>query len=169
MASMLGALKTQQIDSLALSVSALKEAERQGWGQLMFDQASPTNWDKYVGGKVPVTVYFSLQSTIERDPARIQAFINATHRAARWVAGHSVEEIFEQIEPFIGSTSRDSNLAEIEAGKSLIDIDGRIDEASFARGAKVYFREMTGIKPMPLTKVYAGEFIAKANEKNATK
>lgn len=166
-ASMLGALKTKQIDCLALSISALKEAERQGWGQLLFDQASPANWDKYVGGKVPVTVNFALQSTIERDPARIQAFINATHRATRWIAGHSAAEIFAQIEPYISSTSRESNLAEIEATKSLIDIDGTIDEAAFARGAKVYFREMTSIKPMPLEKVYAGEFIANAKAKGA--
>lgn len=164
-ASMLGALKTKQIDCLALSISAQREAEKQGWGQALFDQASSANWDKYVGGKVPVTVNFALQSTIERDPARMQAFINATHRAAGWIAEHSAEEIYEQIEPFVGATSRESNLAEIDAGKALTDTDGRIDEASYARGAKVYFREMTRIKPIPLEKIYAGEFIARANAK----
>jgi len=163
--SMLGALKSQQIDCLVLSQSALKDAESNGWGRFLFDMADDANWNKYVGGKVPVTVYFTLQSTIERDPAMVQALVNALYRSVHWIAKAPAEEVLAEIEPYVGSTSRDANLVEIAVGKRVADVEGRIDAASFERGGKVYFRELTGIKPVSLAEAYAPQFIDAAPAK----
>lgn len=163
--NMLGALKSQQIDCLVLANSALKDAETHGWGRLLFDMGTDANWNKYVGGKVPVSVNFALQSTIERDPAMVQALVNALLRSVRWIAEQPAEEVLAQIEPFVGSTSREANLIEIGIGKLVADPEGRIDAASFERGGKVYFREMTDIKPVSLADAYAPQFIEAANKK----
>jgi NitT/TauT family transport system substrate-binding protein len=156
--TMLGSLKTKQVDVLVNSPSLLNESVAQGWGALLFDGTDEAIWNKYIGGKVPVTAHFTLQSTIDKDPAKMQAFVTALWRATQWIKAHSAEEIFEAIEPYVGSTSRNANIVEIEALKKVADYEGTIDAAGWTRGEKVWFREMTGIKPLAIADLVSSTF-----------
>jgi NitT/TauT family transport system substrate-binding protein len=111
-----------------------------------------------------VTSHFTLQSTIDKDPQKMQAFVTALWRATQWIKGHSPEEIYGAIEPYVGSTSRDANILDIGVMKKVTDYEGVIDAASFARGEKVWFREMTGIKPLPMADVVNTGFIEAARK-----
>ncbi len=64
-----------------------------------------------------MTSHFTLQSTIDKDPPKMQAFVTALWRATQWIKAHSPEEIYETIEPYVGSTSRAANILEITALK----------------------------------------------------
>ena len=163
--TMLGSLKTKQIDVLINTYSLVGEVESQGYGKLLYDGSDPKNWDQVIGGTVPVTVNFCLQSRVDRDASQVQAWTNALVRSARWVASHGPEEIYGAIEPFVGSTSRESNLIEIKSTKAVLNDSGAIEVAAFDRGAKVWFREMTGVEKLPLAEVYAPEFVTKADAK----
>jgi len=162
--TMLGSLKSKQVDVLVSSLSLLDESREQGWGTLLFDGTDETIWNKYIGGKVPVTCHFTVQSTIDKDPPKMQAYATALWRAAQWIKAHSPDEIYDAIEPYVGSTSRKSNLSEIGALKKVADYEGVIDGASFARGEKVWFREMTGIKPLTIGEVVSPDFIVAAKK-----
>jgi NitT/TauT family transport system substrate-binding protein len=162
--TMMGSLKTKQVDVLVSSLSLLDDAQEQGWGALLFDGTDETIWNKYIGGKVPVTAHFTIQSTIDKDPAKMQAYVTALWRAAQWLKGHSPDEIYGMIEPYVGSTSRKANLLEITALKKVADFDGTIDAAGFARGEKVWFREMTGIKPLTIAEVVSPSFAEAARK-----
>jgi NitT/TauT family transport system substrate-binding protein len=113
---------------------------------------------------VPVTAHFTVQATIDKDPAKMQAFVTALWRAAQWIKAHSPDEIYENIEPYVGSTSRSANLLEITALKKVTDYEASIDAAGFARGEKVWFREMTGIKPLTIAEVVSPAFIEVARK-----
>jgi NitT/TauT family transport system substrate-binding protein len=162
--TMLGSLKTKQVDVLVSSQSLLDDAQEQGWGALLFDGTDEAIWNKYIGGKVPVTAHFTIQSTIDKDPAKMQAYVTALWRAVQWIKGHSPDDIYEMIEPYVGSTSRRANLLEIVALKKVADFDGTIDAAGFARGEKVWFREMTGIKPLTIAEVVSPGFVEAARK-----
>src|ERR1700736_1790957 len=162
--TMLGSLKTKQVDVLVSSLSLLNESAEQGWGALLFDGTDEAIWNKYIGGKVPVTSHFTLQSTIDKDPPKMQAFVTALWRATQWIKGHSPEEIYETIEPYVGSTSRSANILEIETLKKVADYDGTIDAAGWSRGEKVWFREMTGIKPLAIADLVSPAFIDAARK-----
>jgi NitT/TauT family transport system substrate-binding protein len=162
--TMLGSLKSKQVDVLVSSLSLLDESQEQGWGTLLFDGTDEAIWNKYIGGKVPVTGHFTVQSTIDKDPPKIQAFATALWRAAQWVKAHSSEEIYDVIEPYVGTTSRKANILEIDALKKVADFDAVVDAASFARGEKVWFREMTGIKPLTMADVVVPEFVQVAKK-----
>ncbi|QPF86216.1 ABC transporter substrate-binding protein [Bradyrhizobium genosp. L] len=151
--TMLGTLKSKQADILVSSLSLLTDAQKQGWGELLFDGTDEAIWNKHIGGKVPVTAHFTLQATIDKDPAKMEAYVTALWRAAQWIKAHKAEEVYDAIEPYVGSTSRESNLLEISSIQKVADYDGRVDAASFARGEKVWFREMTGIKPLKIEDV----------------
>ena len=162
--TMMGTLKTKQVDVLVNSESLLRDARQQGWGELLFDGTTEENWNKYIGGQVPVTAHFTLQATIDKDPPKMQAYVNALWRAGQWIKTHSPEEIYAMVEPYVGSTSKDANVAEITSIKSVTDFDGRIDAASFERGSKVWFREMTGIKPLTIPEIVAPTFLEAARK-----
>lgn len=162
--TMLGSLKTKQVDVLVSSLSLLNDSMEQGWGTLLFDGTDETIWNKYIGGKVPVTGHFTVQSTIDKDPPKMQAFVTALWRAAQWIKAHSPDEIYEMIEPYVGSTSRGANILEITALKKVADYEGTVDAASFARGEKVWFREMTGIKPLAIAEVVSPDFVEAARK-----
>ncbi len=162
--TMLGSLKTKQVDVLVSSLSLLNESKDQGWGTLLFDGTDEAIWNKYIGGKVPVTAHFTLQATIDKDPPKMQAFVTALWRATQWIKVHSPDEIYETIEPYVGSTSRGANIIEITTLKKVTDYDATIDEAGWARGAKVWFREMTGIKPLTIADLLNPTFIEAARK-----
>ena len=48
--------------------------------------------------------------------------------------------------------------------QKVADYDGAVDAASFARGEKVWFREMTGIKPLTIAEVVAPDFAQAARK-----
>jgi NitT/TauT family transport system substrate-binding protein len=162
--TMLGSLKSKQVDILISSLSLLNESREQGWGELLFDGTDETIWNKYIGGKVPVTAHFTLQSTIDKDPAKMQAFVTALWRATQWIKSHRPEQVYDAIEPYVGSTSRTANLLEITALQKVADYDATINAADFLRGEKVWFREMTGIKPLTIADVVSPTFIEAARK-----
>ena len=162
--TMLGSLKTKKVDVLVNSLSLLNESVAQGWGALLFDGTDEAIWNKYIGGKVPVTAHFTLQATIDKDPPKMQAFVTALWRATQWIKAHPPEDIYDAIEPYVGSTSRDANILEITTLKQVADYDGIIDAASWARGEKVWFREMTGIKPLTIADVVSPAFVETARK-----
>jgi NitT/TauT family transport system substrate-binding protein len=162
--TMLGSLKTRQVDVLISSQSLLNDSIDKGWGALLFDGTDEAIWNKYIGGKIPVTGHFTLQATIDKDPAKMQAYVTALWRATQWIKVHSPEEIYGTIEPYVGSTSRSANILEITALKKVADYEGTIDAEGFARGAKVWFREMTGIKPLTPAEVVSAAFVEAAKK-----
>jgi NitT/TauT family transport system substrate-binding protein len=162
--TMLGSLKTKQVDVLVSSQSLLNDSVEQGWGAMLFDGTDEAIWNKYIGGKIPVTGHFTLQSTIDKDPAKMQAFVTALWRASQWIKAHSPDEIYDAIEPYVGSTSRAANILEITALKKVADYEGTIDAEGFARGGKVWFREMTGIKPLTIADVVSPGFVEAARK-----
>src|SRR5499427_3770490 len=162
--TMLGSLKSKQVDILVSSLSLLNESKEQGWGELLFDGTDEAIWNKYIGGKVPVTAHFTLQSTIDKDPAKMQAFVTALWRAAQWIKAHKPEEIYDTIEPYVGSTSRKTNILELTALQKVADYQATVDAADFARGEKVWFREMTGIKPLTIADLVSPSFIEAARK-----
>lgn len=163
--TMLGSLKTKQIDVLSTAISLVAESEKNGWGKAIFSPSEPKTWDAVIGGPVPVNNNFCLLVTIQKEPEKVQAFVNAIWRATQWIKTHSPEEILGTIEPFVGSTSRGPNLLEIGELKEVADWNGLIGEEAFARGGKVWYSELTGIKPLKREEVVDDSFLKAAHAK----
>ena len=75
--TMMGTLKTKQVDVLINSPIDPEGFGGAGLGALLFDGTDEAVWAKYIGGKVPVTSHFTLQATIDKDPPKMQAFVTA--------------------------------------------------------------------------------------------
>ena len=164
--TMLGTLKTKQIDLLSSAISVVTEAEKNGWGKVIYSPSDEKTWNAVIGGPVPVNVNFCLAATIDKEPEKVQAFTNAVWRAVQWIKANSPDKIQDTIEPFVGSTSRGSNLLEIGELKDVSDWNGLITPESYARGEKVWYSELTGIKqPIKLEEAVADKFLKAAHAK----
>jgi sulfonate transport system substrate-binding protein len=164
--TMLGSLKTKQVDVLSSAISVVTEAERNGWGKVIYAPSDEKTWNAVIGGPVPVNVNFCLTATIEKEPEKVQAFTNALWRSMQWIRANSPENILGTIERFVGSTSRDANLLEIGELKDVADWNGLITPESYARGEKVWLGELTGIKqPIKLEDAVADQFLKAAHAK----
>lgn len=164
--TMLGSLKTKQVDVLSSAISVTSEAERNGWGKVIYSPSEEKTWNAVVGGPVPVNVNFCLTQTIEKEPEKVQAFTNAIWRAQQFIKANSPENILGAIERFVGSTSRDANLLEIGELKEVADWNGLITPESYARGEKVWLSELTGItQQLKLEDAVADKFLKAAHAK----
>src|SRR5262249_50643653 len=47
--TMLGSIKTKQVDVLSSSVSVVSEAEKQGWGKVIYAPSDEKTWNEVVG------------------------------------------------------------------------------------------------------------------------
>ena len=163
--TMLGSLKTRQIDVLSTAISLVAEAEKNGWGKQIYSPSDAKTWNEVIGGPVPVNNNFCLLSTIEKDPEKVQAYVNAIWRATQWIKAHSPEEIQDTIERFVGSTSRQANLLEIGELKDVADWNGLIGADAYARGEKVWYGELTGLKPVKREDAVDDKFLKVAHAK----
>ena len=164
--TMLGSLKTKQIDVLSSAISVVTEAEKNGWGKVIYSPSDEKTWNAVIGGPVPVNVNFCLTATIDKEPEKVQAFTNAIWRAQQFIKKSTPEQILVSIERYVGSTSKDSNLLEIGELKEVSDWNGLITPESYARGEKVWYSELTGIKqPLKVEDAFADKFLRAAHAK----
>jgi NitT/TauT family transport system substrate-binding protein len=163
--TMLGSLKSKQIDVLSSAQSLIAESEKNGWGKQIYAPSELKTWNEVIGGPVPVNTNFCLLQTIEKEPEKVQAFTNAIWRAAQFVRKSSIDDTLKAIEKYVGSTSPEANKLEIAELKAVQDPVGVITPDSYARGEKVWYSDLTGIKPVKLEDAFEGKFLKVAQAK----
>ena len=164
--TMLGSLKTKQVDVLVSSLSLLDESQQQGWGTLAVRRHGRGDLEQIYRRQGAGDGTFHGTVDDRQGPAQDAGLRHrAMARGALWIKAHSPDEVYDTIEPYVGSTSREANVLEITALKKVADYDGVVDAASFARGEKVWFREMTGIKPLTIAEVVRPEFAQRARRR----
>ena len=163
--TMLGTLKSKQIDVLSSAISVTTEAEKNGWGKVIYAPSEEKVWNSVIGGPVPVNANFCLAATIDKEPEKVQAFTNAIWRAVQFIKASSPETILATIERFVGSTSRESNLLEIGELKEVGDWNGLITPQAWQRGEKVWYGELTGLKPIKMEDAVDEKFLKAAHAK----
>ena len=164
--TMLGSLKTKQIDVLSSAISVTTEAERNGWGKVIYSPSDEKTWNSVIGGPVPVNVNFCLAADDRQGAGEGPGLHQRDLARQQWIKANSPENILGAIERFVGSTSRDANLLEIGELKDVADWNGLITPESYARGEKVWYSELTGItQPIKLEDAVADKFLKAAHAK----
>jgi ABC-type nitrate/sulfonate/bicarbonate transport system substrate-binding protein len=95
--TMLGAVKSRQVDASIATLSMIDAAVQEGWGAALFDVTDEAAWQQVFGGDVPGLGCYVLTESIERHGAAIQAFVNAMVKGSDWMRVHSPEAIGELI------------------------------------------------------------------------
>jgi NitT/TauT family transport system substrate-binding protein len=164
--TMFPSLQTKQFDAIMAPPSWIVEIEKKGFGKVIYDTAKPGVFEKDFGGTVPVLVLYALKDTVEQDKALVQAFVNAIYRAMAWVKATPMAEVQALVAPkYFSGVDADAVNAELGFDKSTWAYDGSIDKASYARGAKPWYRKGTDIPEMKYEDIVDASFLAAAKAK----
>lgn len=164
--TMLPSLETKQFDAIVATPSWIVEAEKKGFGKAIYDTASPGVFERDFGGTLPVLVIYTLEDTAEQDKATVQAFVNAVYHAMRWVKATPLAEVYALVgNKYFSGIDPDAVNAELGFDKATWAYDGRIDKASFERGAKPWYRKGTDIPPTKYDDVVDMSFLDVAQAK----
>ena len=144
--TMFPSLETRQFDAIMAPPSWVVETETKGFGKAIYDTAQPGLFGQDFGGTLPVLVIYALQDTIDQDKATVQAFVNAIYRAMSWVKATPSDDVYAPVaDKYFSGINPVAVKAELGFDKSTWAYDGRIDKASFDRGAKPWYRKGTDI------------------------
>jgi len=95
----------------------------------------------------------------------MQAFVTAIWRATQWIKMHTPDQNLRTRSSLMSEVPRAGpTFLKITALQKVADFDATIGAADFARGEKVWFREMTGIKPLTIADVVSPTFVEVARK-----
>lgn len=163
MKTMLGALSTKQVDAIVPTPAWLWELEEHQWGVSIFDATDTPTWNKIFGGSLPATAIYLRQSLIDSDRQKVQAFANGLLRSSRWIETARPEEIYGLVgEKYFREIPLKTALRELVTYKKVFNYRGTISSEDFARGAAVWFRPSTQIKPVSFRDGVDNSFLEEA-------
>jgi NitT/TauT family transport system substrate-binding protein len=164
--TMLGGLSTAKFDAISALPNWMFESVAKGWGEAVFNVTDDAAWNKYIGGPVPGTVGFALQSTIDSSPEIVQAYVNGVYHALRWMKSASESDVFQAVyDPFLKDFPEDVIKQEITFYRHLTSYDGVVDEKQFANASPIWFRDLTELKRVEYKDAVEPKFIRAAIRK----
>ncbi|HEY0525162.1 MAG TPA: ABC transporter substrate-binding protein [Stellaceae bacterium] len=164
--TMLGGLGSKQFDAIMALPAWQIEAEKRGWGAVIYDVTDRDAWNRTFGGPLPVSVVYALDTTIAAHEAETQAYVNALYRSIQWLKAASVDDIYVAIgQKYIGELDPDVVKQEIGFYKKLWNYSGAVTEEEFKRGGQVWYREGTDIKETTYKDAVEPRFLANAQRK----
>lgn len=95
--TMLGAVKSKQVDATIATISMIDAAKQEGWGVPLFDVTDEKTWNQTFGGDVPGVGCYVLADNVEKRRPAIQAFVNAMVKGQDWLKANSTEKIVDLI------------------------------------------------------------------------
>jgi NitT/TauT family transport system substrate-binding protein len=139
--TMLPGLETRQFDAIITPPSWKIEMQKRGIGEAVFDPSQPGVFNSAFGGTIPLLVIYTLEDTIKERPGLVQSFVNGLYQAMKWVKGTSLNEVYALVaEKHYSGQDADAINEELGFDRNTWAYDGRIDEASYARGSEVWDR-----------------------------
>ncbi|UVO35503.1 ABC transporter substrate-binding protein [Bradyrhizobium arachidis] len=164
--TMFPSLQTKQFDAIMAPPSWMVEVAKKGFGKTIYATSKPGVFEKDFGGTLPVLVIYTLQDTIDQDKAMVQAYVNAISRAMAYVKATPLAEVQALVTPkYFSGIDPDAVSAELGFDTSTWAYDGHIDQASFERGAKPWYRKGTDIPETKYEDAVDMSFLAAAKAK----
>jgi NitT/TauT family transport system substrate-binding protein len=145
--TMLAGLQSKQFDAIMATPAWLMEAEAMGFGKAIYDTRNKEAFTKEFGGTLPVLVVSALAETLDKEPALAQAYVTGMLRAMKWMKSASADEIYALVGNKYFAGNPESTKLELTYDRDTWAFDGQISKADYERGAAVWFRPSTEIKP----------------------
>lgn len=159
-------LETKQFDAIMAVPGWVIEAEKLGFGKVIYDTSKPGVFVGDFGGTVPVLVVYTLAETIATQKPVVQSFVNAMYQAMKWVKATPIDEVYALIgEKVYSGVDPVAVKAEMGFDKITWDYNGSFDKAAFERGGKVWYRAGSDIPASKYEDIVDMSFIEAARAK----
>src|SRR5215831_7705638 len=162
--SAVAAIKKGEIDTLANLDPMITKLEQDGDIKVVADSRREEGTRAIFGGSNPAAVLYVRQDFIDKNPATVQALVNAFYKTLQWLDKATPEEIAATVpeDYFLGDKAL--YLAAVKANKPVYSRTGVIPAAGMASAADMLLAfddELKGAK-VDLAKTFERRFVAKA-------
>jgi len=162
--SAVAAIKKGDIDALANLDPMITKLEQDGDIKVVADSRTEEGTRAIFGGSNPAAVLYVRQDFIDKNPATVQALVNAFYKTLQWLDKATPEEIAATVpeDYFLGDKAL--YLAAVRANKPVYSRTGVIPAAGMKSAADMLLAfddELKGAN-VDLAKTFDGRFVAKA-------
>jgi sulfonate transport system substrate-binding protein len=162
--SAVAAIKKGEIDALSNLDPMITKLEQDGDIKVVADSRTEEGTRAIFGGSNPAAVLYVRQDFIDKNPATVQALVNAFYKTLQWLDNATPEEIAATVpeDYFLGDKAL--YLAAVRANKPVYSRTGVIPAAGMKSAADMLLAfddELKGAN-VDLAKTFDGRFVAKA-------
>jgi NitT/TauT family transport system substrate-binding protein len=162
--SAVAAIKKGEIDALANLDPMITKLEQDGDIKVVVDSRTEEGTRAIFGGSNPAAVLYVRQDFIDKNPATVQALVNAFYKTLRWLDKATPEDIAATVpeDYFLGDKAL--YLAAVKANKPVYSRTGVIPAAGMKSAADMLLAfddELKGAN-VDLAKTFDGRFVEKA-------
>jgi NitT/TauT family transport system substrate-binding protein len=162
--SAVAAIKKGEIDALSNLDPMITKLEQDGDIKVVADSRTEEGTRAIFGGSNPAAVLYVRQDFIDKNPATVQALVNAFYKTLRWLDKATPEDIAATVpeDYFLGDKAL--YLAAVRANKPVYSRTGVIPAAGMKSAADMLLAfddELRGAN-VDLAKTFDGRFVEKA-------
>jgi NitT/TauT family transport system substrate-binding protein len=164
--TLLAGLASKRFDAIMTAPDGVLEAATNKWGHVVFDVTDTPRWNGLIGGLVPASSIYTLQSTIDRDPDMVTSYVRAMLQSLAWLKAASDDEVVKLVRAkYMPNIAAESIRYGIDFHRKTMNFSGEVDPGQFARAAAVWFRKSTGLKPTSYAEAVDPRFLQAAAAK----
>jgi NitT/TauT family transport system substrate-binding protein len=161
--TLLAALSSGRFDAVMGAPDLASQAATEKWGQMIFDVTSRQRWDALVGGPIPASAVYTLQSTIDGNPAMVAAYVKAILQSLEWIRAADNADIIAVVQKKYMPNISDAAIAYgMDFHRKTMNFSGVVDHLQFERASDVWFRPATGISPIAYADAVDARFLVAA-------
>lgn len=163
--SAVAAMKKGEIDAISNLDPVISKLETDGDIVVMADTRTEAGTKAIFGGANPAAVVYMRNDFIERNPNTTQAIVNAFHKALRWIATASPDEIAKSVPETYYLGDRELYVRAVKASLETYSRDGiiRLDGMKSALGMlKEFDDELRNVRDEDLPRTFVERFARKA-------
>jgi len=163
--SAIAAMKRGEIDAISNLDPVISKLETDGDIVVMADTRTEAGTKAIFGGANPAAVVYMRNDFIERNPNTTQAIVNAFHKALRWIATASPDEIAKSVPETYYLGDRELYVRAVKASLETYSRDGiiRLDGMKSALGMlKEFDDELKNVRDEDLPRTFVERFARKA-------
>ena len=159
------AMRSGQIDALSNLDPVITLLQRSGDLKIVSDTRVVAESEKVFGGPMPAACFYAPQAFIDKNPATVQALVNAMVRADKWIQRAGPSEIINTVPDSYLLGDRAVYIDAFLAAKGALSPDGMIPD----KGADTAFRALASVDAdiakakLDLAAVWTNDFVKKAN------
>ncbi len=165
-ASAVAAIKKGEIDALSTTEPANTKLVKDGDVIVIADTTSTEGVTKLLGGPMSAGVLYAKGDFIEKNPATVQALVNALYKTIKWIAKSTPEEIAAKMPEEYMLGDKALYVEAVKAAADAYSKDGMIRPEVQKRSLDFLqkFEEELKTAKIDLAKTWDGRFVAKAAE-----
>ena len=158
--TMMAALSSSRFDAIMGAPDQAFQARTEKFGQLAFDVTDATRWQALIGGPIPASAVYTLQSTIDASPAMVAAYVKSLLQSMQWLRSASDDAVVAVVRAkYLPNIEPAAIAYGMDFHRKTMDFTGRIDAVEYDRASAVWFRRSTGMSAVPYADAVDTQFL----------